>query len=44
MIQSGAQNMATGQWWVALFPGLAVLVTVACLNAIAEAADRRFAQ
>jgi peptide/nickel transport system permease protein len=43
MIQSGAQNMTTGQWWVVLFPGLAVLITVACLNVIAEAADRRFA-
>lgn len=44
MIQAGAQNMATGQWWVVLFPGLAVLVTVASLNAIAEAFDRRLAQ
>jgi len=44
MIQSGAQNMATGQWWVVLFPGLAVLLTVASLNALAEAADRRLAQ
>jgi peptide/nickel transport system permease protein len=44
MIQAGAQNMVTGQWWVVLFPGLAVLVTVASLNAIAEAFDRRFAQ
>lgn len=43
MIQSGAQNMATGQWWVVLFPGLAVLITVASLNAIADAADRRLA-
>lgn len=43
MIQSGAQNMTTGQWWVVLFPGLAVLLAVASLNAIAEAADRRFA-
>jgi peptide/nickel transport system permease protein len=41
MIQAGAQNMATGQWWVVLVPGLAVLVTVASLNAIAEAFDRR---
>jgi peptide/nickel transport system permease protein len=28
MIQVGAQNMMTGQWWTALFPGLALGVTV----------------
>lgn len=28
MIQVGAQNMMTGQWWTALFPGLALAVTV----------------
>jgi peptide/nickel transport system permease protein len=43
MINSGAQNMVTGQWWVVLFPGLAVLITISCLNIIADAIDRRFA-
>jgi peptide/nickel transport system permease protein len=28
MIQAGAQNMMTGHWWTALFPGLALAVTV----------------
>jgi peptide/nickel transport system permease protein len=28
MIRVGAQNMMTGQWWTALFPGLALAVTV----------------
>jgi peptide/nickel transport system permease protein len=28
MIRSGAQNMMTGQWWTALFPGLALALTV----------------
>ncbi len=28
MIQAGAQNMITGQWWTALFPGLALAATV----------------
>lgn len=28
MIQSGAQNMMTGQWWTALFPGLALGLTI----------------
>lgn len=32
MIQAGARAMTTGQWWVALFPGLAVFASVASLN------------
>ena len=28
MIQAGAQNMMTGHWWTALFPGLALACTV----------------
>jgi peptide/nickel transport system permease protein len=36
MIQSGARLMATGQWWVVVFPGFAVLLTVASLNLIAD--------
>jgi peptide/nickel transport system permease protein len=28
MIQVGAQNMMTGHWWTALFPGLSLAVTV----------------
>jgi peptide/nickel transport system permease protein len=28
MIRSGAQNMMTGQWWTAVFPGVALAVTV----------------
>lgn len=28
MIQSGAQNMMTGQWWTAVFPGLALGITI----------------
>jgi peptide/nickel transport system permease protein len=28
MIQVGAQNMITGQWWTALFPGLCLAITV----------------
>lgn len=28
MIQAGAQNMMTGHWWTALFPGLALALTV----------------
>jgi peptide/nickel transport system permease protein len=28
MIAVGAQNMITGQWWPALFPGVAIALTV----------------
>jgi peptide/nickel transport system permease protein len=28
MIQVGSQNMITGQWWTALFPGIALGVTI----------------
>ncbi|GAA1738232.1 ABC transporter permease [Luedemannella helvata] len=36
MIQTGAQNITTGQWWVAVFPGLAIFLTVLCFNAISD--------
>jgi peptide/nickel transport system permease protein len=36
MIQSGAQNIAAGQWWVSLFPSLGLFVAVLCFNAIAN--------
>jgi peptide/nickel transport system permease protein len=28
MIQVGSQNMITGQWWTALFPGIALGITI----------------
>lgn len=28
MVNTGSQQMITGQWWVALFPGLAIVVSV----------------
>lgn len=40
MIQEGARQMATGQWWVVTFPGLAVFVSVAAFNSIADNLDR----
>lgn len=39
MIQAGARQMTTGQWWVSLFPGLAVFVAVVCLNLVADELD-----
>jgi peptide/nickel transport system permease protein len=32
MIRQGAEYMVTGQWWVALFPGLALILMVLGLN------------
>ena len=42
MIQTGAQNMTTGQWWVALFPGLAVFVAVLAFNSISDQLQERY--
>ena len=36
MLQTGAANITTGQWWVWAFPGAAVFVTILCLNAIGD--------
>lgn len=36
MIQDGSRQMITGQWWVVVFPGAAVLIAVASFNLIAD--------
>jgi peptide/nickel transport system permease protein len=36
IIQNGSDNIARG-WWIALFPGLAMLVTVLCFNVVGDA-------
>ncbi|WP_051792668.1 ABC transporter permease [Amycolatopsis jejuensis] len=36
MIQDGSQYIPQGAWWAALFPGLAVFVTVVAFNLIAD--------
>lgn len=36
MIQSGAQDISAGQWWVSTFPGAALFVAVLAFNAIAN--------
>lgn len=41
MIRDGSQNLISGQWWMAIFPGLAVFVAVLCFNAIAQSAGGR---
>ncbi len=39
MIQGGARLMTSGEWWVSLFPGLAVFLAVMSLNLIADELD-----
>lgn len=36
VIQDGRAMMFTGGWWATVFPGLFILLTVICLNVIAE--------
>jgi peptide/nickel transport system permease protein len=36
MVKEGAEYVATGQWWMALVPGVAVALTVLCLHLIGE--------
>lgn len=41
MIREGAGNMTSGEWWVAGFPGLMVVVCVLALNKIADSISDR---
>ena len=36
MVRGGADYTTYGQWWVALFPGLAIITTVLTLNFVAD--------
>jgi len=36
MVSLGAPYMLTGQWWVAFFPGLAIMLTVLGFNFLAD--------
>ncbi len=36
MIRVGSQNIATGQWWVSLFPGAMVFLTIVSFNIVAD--------
>lgn len=37
MIRSGSSNMISGEWWIAIFPGLFVLLCVWILNQLSDA-------
>jgi peptide/nickel transport system permease protein len=40
MVRGGADYTIYGQWWVALFPGLAILATVLIFNQVADSVRR----
>ena len=40
MIRDGAQGITTGDWWIAIFPGIAVFVCVLLFNQIADRLER----
>jgi peptide/nickel transport system permease protein len=37
MVADGAAFMVSGEWWVALFPGLALMLAVFCFNLLGDA-------
>jgi peptide/nickel transport system permease protein len=40
MILVGSQDITTGQWWTALFPGLALAIAVVGFNLLADGVER----
>lgn len=42
MVSSGAQQMILGVWWVSLFPGLAIVLSVLCFALLGDAAKDMF--
>jgi len=42
MIQSGAGNIVSGQWWVSVFPGLAVVIAIVSLHLVADGLEKTF--
>jgi len=36
MVAEGASNIISGEWWVALFPGLALMLAVLCFNLLGD--------
>ena len=37
MVRDGAENMSSGQWWIATFPGIAIILCVIAFNLLADA-------
>lgn len=44
MIRDGSGNMSSGEWWIATFPGIAVLLCVLAFNQLADAIGDRTAR
>ncbi len=42
MVSTGAQQMILGVWWVSLFPGLAIVVSVLCFALLGDTAKDMF--
>jgi peptide/nickel transport system permease protein len=36
MVAEGAANIISGEWWVALFPGVALMIAVFCFNLLGD--------
>jgi peptide/nickel transport system permease protein len=36
MVAEGAGFIVSGEWWIALFPGLALMTAVFCFNLIGD--------
>ena len=36
MVAEGATNIISGEWWVALFPGVALMIAVFCFNLLGD--------
>ena len=36
MVAEGAGFMVSGEWWIALFPGLALMIAVFCFNLLGD--------
>ncbi len=41
LITEGSAPLTAGQWWISMFPGLALLVVTACVNTIADQIEDR---
>ncbi len=41
MIQTGVRSITSGDWWVIVFPGMAVLIAVAAFNLVADGLQMR---
>jgi peptide/nickel transport system permease protein len=44
MINAGASGIVLGQWWMSLFPGLAISISVFGFAAVAEGLQRALAR